>query len=348
MGIYWIVFLLTLLGVDISNNKNRYTGYYYFLLLFLIAICALRNVSVGTDTPMYTETMTAVVYNNKIHLDELYYYGQGRDPFFWLIYGTVYMLSGSILVMYLFHGIVHWTLCGLTIKKNTSFVFLALAVMIAFRFSDFYLNAMRQGISVALILFSYTYIKKRELKYFLCAMAMAVLFHKSSLLFLPMYWLFDISFEKLSKKKIALFLLFAIAFSSLLYKYVLIHLFQDEYIIYLNVQKSHGILYFLLYLVSFVLCVRNADLKDKETQFLTIVCMIAVILQAATFSNPIFSRISAIYSIYFTLLIPRVTGNVCRRQKSYAPQYFVVMMLFLLYVVGGPAPGVVPYKFFWE
>lgn len=348
MLIYWIIFILTLIGAVQDRGKNKNNVYFYFLLSCLVAICALRHISVGTDTPLYTGTITSIVHNNKIYLDDLEYYGQGRDPIFWYVYGTVYLLSGSILGVFFFHGIVHWALIGITLKKNTSFVCLALAVMIAFRFSDFYLNAMRQGISVALILFSFLYIKNRKLIYYLCVLSIAVLFHGSSLLFLPMYWVYNISFEKLSKKKIVFLLLMAIAFSSLIYKYVLINLFQDSYAIYLNEQKSHGVLYFALYLVSFVLCVLNVNLKDKETRFLLIVCLIAVILQAATFSNPIFTRISAIYSIYFSLLIPRVTSNVCDKYKSNTPQYLVVAMLLLLYIVGGPAPGVVPYKFFWE
>ena len=340
--------MLTVVGVIIDKGKNRHNVYFYFLLLCFVTICALRHVSVGTDTPMYIETITSIVHNNKIYLDDLEYYGQGRDPIFWYVYGTVYLLSGSILGVFLFHGIVHWTLIGIALKKNTSFVFLALAVMIAFRFSDFYLNAMRQGISMSLILFSYLYIKNRKLIYYLCVLSIAVLFHGSSLLFLPMYWVYNFSFENLSKKKIALFLSLAIAFSSMIYKYFLIYLFQDSYSIYLNAQESHGVLYFALYLVSFVLCALNSDLKDKETKFLLIVCLIAVILQSATFSNPIFNRISAVYSIYFALLVPRVTSDVCGKHKSNAPQYLVVTMLLLLYIAGGPAPGIVPYKFFWE
>ena len=348
MLIYWIIFILSLIGVILDNGKAKNTLYFYFLLFCLVVICALRKESVGTDTPLYLMTIKNVVYGGHVHIEDLDYWGQGRDPQFWLVYGTVFLLTKSTVAVLLFHGVVHWAIVGSAIKKCTTYIFLALAVMIAFRFSDFYLNAMRQGISTALILFSYVFIRKRKIVYYIIIMTIAISLHGSSLLFLPAYWLYNISFKKITKKHILFIVIFGIAFSSLIYKYVLVHIFVDNYALYLDTESTHGLLYFILYLFAFVLCLINGNMKDDETKFLMIVCLVAVILQAATFSNAIFNRISAIFSIYFTLLIPRVTEETCIKSRSKMPLYLVAVMLLLLYIAGGPAPGVVPYKFFWE
>ena len=75
---------------------------------------------------------------------------------------------------------------------------------------------------------------------------------------------------------------------------------------------------------------------------------IGLLLQVITLKNVGFARIAVYYTQYFVLIVPMVYKQMVKdygETKSFA---FWSIFVIGLYIAGGPAPGVVPYKFFWE
>lgn len=351
MEIYWILFFIPLMCFVLQSSSVELQSkkWYYFIVFLYCLIGALRSESVGTDTPHYVDIIKGITYGNKVNLKALSsVYAMSNDPFFYWFYGHVYILFGhSLLGLFTFHTLLHWSLIGKAIQKHADNLFLALLVLIAFRFSDLYLNAMRQGISIAIVLFSYRFIINRQVKYFLFCMILATILHKSTLLFLPVYWLYGSKYINISKQYIFILIIAFFALKGVLFNQVFRYLFiGNQYELYLKVTYEHGILYYILYIVTFLLCLYGIDNTKKENIFLLFLCLCAVLLQTICLENPIFNRVSAIYSIYFVLLVPRVYSETTNKYKDMAQIITLLVFIFFvaLYVLGGPAPGIVPFK----
>ena len=87
MLIYWIIFILSLIGVILDNGKAKNTLYFYFLLFCLVVICALRKESVGTDTPLYLMTIKKLIKKEMIKSniggkEEILNFGWYTEQFF--------------------------------------------------------------------------------------------------------------------------------------------------------------------------------------------------------------------------------------------------------------------------
>ena len=76
-----------------------------------------------------------------------------------------------------------------TIYDNVEFP--ALALLFYFMPIMFFEDSgqMRQGIGIAICVYSFKYIKSRELWKYVVMMYFALAFHKTSIVFVPAYWL---------------------------------------------------------------------------------------------------------------------------------------------------------------
>lgn len=119
------------------------------------------------------------------------------------------------------------------IKKYSIYPFVSLIIYFSSNFIIQDFGQIRQGLAIAMTLYSIGAIKERKLFKFLALMAVAVSFHYSAVIFVPFYFLGNI---KLSYKKIL-----AILAASILF-YVMILMGVFEYLI-VNVLKSEYILW---------------------------------------------------------------------------------------------------------
>lgn len=350
MQIYWINFIFIIcLGVLFLSNRSKRFYYLSFLLIVLlqILISALRSQSVGTDTSVYTRMIipeTCVKSIKAIWFEE-------KDPFFYIFIKFIRYLGNSYTIYFSALAFIFWSLTAVTIKKYGVNIFLAFLVFIAFRFSDFPMNAMRQGIAVSFAFFSFKYIVEKNLKYFIITILFASLFHKTALVFLPAYFLQYFNINKYWRYLPFIGIFFLIA-KNFLYNNVFSLIFKVDpnYELYASVKEAHGILNYLLYLVSFMLCYIFAG-KVKNRRIVVILLnltFVGVLLQTICLSNPAFNRISSYFSQFFTLLIPYICFSIGLRSKYSEAFLFWVLFLLALYIVGGPAPGIVPYSFFWQ
>ena len=319
---------------------------FILIILFYFLIGSLRSWRVGTDTGGYVSLLPGIISQDLFTIIEY-----ERDPFFWITMKFINTISDSYIAYFIFLAVVFWFFSAYTIKKYAVDVFIALLVFVSFRFSDFYMNAMRQGISIALIFFSIKYIFDKKLIYFVLIVIVAALYHKSAILFLPIYFIQYINIES---KKWLMPVIFVIVFvlKDLLFQYIFVRLisYSEQDSMYLNVGEAHGILYFILYLVAFALCYFfSLDMKNNRnfTILLNIV-FVALLLQVICLTNPAFNRVAIYFSQFFTLIIPIVYKQMVEKYGETKSYFFWILFFVGLYALGGPAPGVVPYKFYWQ
>ena len=349
MLVYWILFILVFfffLINTLSKNKNIEILGFFISILFAISLGCLRSNLVGTDTPGYVRDMPITVSQSVSNIFEY-----ERDPIFWVFIKFLFLFSDSYTLYFSVLAIVFWLFSALVIKKYAQEIFLGLLIFITFRFSDFYLNAMRQGFSIAIIMYSIKFIFDKKPINFVITVLIASLFHNSALFFMFAYLL---QYVNLQKMRLLLFVLFVFVFltKGWLYNYVFKSLVAEngQYGLYANIESDHGILYLILYTVTFLICSFFMKKFENNRTFniLFNLVYIGLLLQVITLKNVGFARIAVYYTQYFVLIVPMVYKQMVKdygETKSFA---FWSIFVIGLYIAGGPAPGVVPYKFFWE
>ncbi len=330
----------------LSKDKNIETIGFFIVVLFAISLGCLRSNLVGTDTPGYVRDMPITVSQSVSSIIEY-----ERDPFFWILIKFLFLFSDSYTLYFSVLAIVFWAFSALVIKKYSQEIFLGLLIFITFRFSDFYLNAMRQGFSIAIVMYSIKYIFEKKPVHFVITVLIASLFHNSALFFLFAY---PLQYIQLQKMKWMLLVLFILVFltKGWLYNYVFKSLVAEsgQYGMYANVESDHGILYLSLYTVTFLICaffMRRFE-NNRTFNILFNLVYVGLLLQVITLKNVGFARIAVYYTQYFVLIVPMLYKQMVKdygETKSFA---FWSIFVIGLYIAGGPAPGVVPYKFFWE
>jgi len=349
MLIYWVLFLLVVVVAfynKINDNKLFEKISFFIIIILYILIGSIRSWRVGTDTGGYLSLIPGIISQNIFTIIEY-----ERDPFFWIFIKIINLFVNDYLAYFTVIAVLFWSYTAVLIRKYSNHVFLSLLIFISFRYSDFYMNAMRQGISIALIFYSYKYIIESKPIKFTLLVIFASLFHFSAIIFIFSYLLQYIRFEKKLYIIPILITVFVIGKD-----YIYINFFKyfisssEQYSMYANDETQHGILYFSLYLTTFIICFLYSRNKtfDKSYNILFNLVFIAVLFQAICLTSNGFNRIAIYFSQFFVLIIPKVYEKMVLQYGEAVSFLFWLFFVLALYVLGGPAPGVVPYKFYWQ
>lgn len=347
MLVYWLIFIAALLCFLLSKEEHRSNSILFLILIGVeIFIGGFRDISVGVDTWNYQRVFHLITQGDVLNLNNDPVCK--KDTLFWTLFGYLYLHFKDLV--FLIQTFLHWAIVYFAIKKMSANIFLSLLIYISFRFSDAHLNLMRQGLSLALVLYSYKYVIDKDFKKYIFMILIAFLLHKSAIMVFPIYFLHKFDFRKIHIFYIlliiaAFYVLKHQIYSNLFY----IFLQNDTYNVYLKHTNEHGILYYILYIVTYLICLFGGDRNDSETNRLLCLTLIGVTIQSITLVNPAFNRVSCYYTQFFIFLIPNVYTYCCTAKYGKGlPILFVTGFLLLLYILGGPAPGIVPYKFCWE
>ncbi|MDN7020674.1 EpsG family protein [Lactiplantibacillus plantarum] len=208
MTIYLIMFLFAeifaFLSVYYNNRVNAVTGelpinihkwnrlqskFWLWISAIPFFLIAALRYRVGTDYSVYMDMQIPQLLRGIDYKLKYEYLYQAVIKLGMAIsgYQLVFILTHLILLFFIWKSF-----------ENLS-ADLCFSVFI-FMFGAFYntsLNIMRQSIAMAVFLYSIKFIVRRDFRRFLIMIIIAFLFHKSAIIFLPLYWLPEI---KLSDK----------------------------------------------------------------------------------------------------------------------------------------------------
>ena len=164
----------------------------YISLIPLVLMGGFRDYKVGTDTLVYkffydelstdaNEMLNQIDIFNESGFKILEYFikTMGFD------YQAVMTAVSLIVIVFYYKSILK-----LSIKPEFSFSLLLLLCFYTFHF-----NAARQGIAVAVFFYSLRFIINRDFKWFFICICFGFLFHKTIILCLPIYFLYNVRFN---------------------------------------------------------------------------------------------------------------------------------------------------------
>ena len=327
LGVMFIFAFLDVCEEEVFPKYRYIFLAFFFILLFLFA--GLRY-EIGYDYYSYRDIYNAVHLGNLTKLDlEIGY------TVFNLIIKTLGLGFQVVLIL-----IAAFSLFFKyeAIKKYSVYPFISLIIYFSSNFIIQDFGQIRQGLAVAMTLYSISAIKDRKLVKFLAMMTIAVSFHYSAILFLPFYWIGNI---KLSYKKMGIIL----AASVVLYiaivlggiEFVFTHVIRSEYILYKFKAYSGEPMGFFAFTFIFRVFIFAAFVKLEEKirpacryyDILRNGYFIAIVLYIVFNTNEGLATRGALYYKMFELfLIPYIIYGV--KDKLLV---FNAIMVFYLYTI---------------
>lgn len=209
------VFLAVASYMEIFRLEKKQSVFVWIAALLIILAVGLR-IDVGADYPVYRMLFSGfAIYTTYGDVLDKALFRPNTEEIEWifvLINKLVFDFGLPFYIVTLVMAIITVSLKFTTIYKNVAFP--ALAIMFYFMPIMFFEDSgqMRQGLGIAVCVASFKFIKERNLPMFLLCIYIALGFHKTSIVFLPAYWIVKIP---MNQKRIFWVLIIALIASPL-------------------------------------------------------------------------------------------------------------------------------------
>ena len=308
--ILFFIFILAFLDVSDDAVFPKYKNTLLIFCFMLMFIIAGFRYQVGYDFNSYER-----IYNN-ITLSN--FRGNNLEIGFSLFVCLLKKIGLGFPVMIMLIAMASIFIKYKVIREYSVYPFISLLVYFSANFIIQDFGQIRQGLAIAFTLYSIKYIKDKKLFKYLIVMMMAIMFHYSAVLFLPMYWLARIN---VNKKVIATALIvsgvFFVCSKSGVIDYVVLKVINQPYISYKYVaymSSAGGIgifkLTFLSRLVIFTLFyVLRGKIKENCECYniLSMAYLISIFMYVAfNFNGALATRGALYFKIVEILIIPQI------------------------------------------
>ncbi len=357
--VFTIAFVLLIAFSFLETYNEEYKNYrgVWFVIAFLIILSGFRDW-VGADYPAYvgiynytgeyipySEIFDKALFGENINLQvewiwallgKVFY--QFRFPFF---YFTFFISIISLVPKY--------------VTFESSVVYPALS-MLLYMFPSYFTGdsgQMRQAVGMGIILTSFYFIKKRNLMMFLIMIYLAMGFHKSSVIFIPAYWLVKIN---LNPTRILILVGICMLLSPFqLYNYLTILETiapQDIYAGFSDYSMIEGAstgvnfsdLICMMYLFFLVAFNKEACRTIPYYEYMRNIGVFGICIYFIFRGSPIFStRLTMIYLIFMVMAVPNIIAAIqdmnMRRYMHAVVICFVVFFYFVYARMQAPRAG---------
>lgn len=346
----WVIVLDFLLKPNIKKANQKV--FMVLCSIALILIMGLRSQYTGSnDTRIYfrlfdtAKSCTGIhQYLNQMNLsDRLPLFSEAG--FFLYTWVSAQILPNAQLFLLLTSTIVV-IFTAKFIWRNSEDFYISWLVFICLGSMTFAMNGMRQAIAMAICLFSYEYAKRKKFISFLLVVLVAILFHKSALFFIIVYFVRNMKFNIKSllilTTGIMLFFVFANRLAFLYDSMTGEDYFSAESF------ESGGVITMLIYIIAIILAfLANKRLYDTNIFATLVIVILGLVIYLSRFvSTQIYERMSYYFFSYLMILFPATFKAFNPRDRILIKVFFVVFafVLFAYRISKGAFAG---YRLFW-
>ncbi len=366
------IFILILLGFfyvmninklrvkeSVDSNKTRRSKKVYILLcsMVLIFFAGMRSVEVGADTNMYKTLFDyaslADSFSNGYNS-----WQRGGVEIGYYVFEYFFAKHYNFQLFLFVVAVISIAPVMVVIYRYSSNYYYSIFLYIAFGYFSFAMNGIRQAMAIGICMIAYIFYRERKLCLFLLTIIFACFFHKSAILFFPVYWIGKIPKEK---KNIYIFLGALVAvfiFRSRLF--VLLNMFSRQQ--YLIASNQGGLRMFLVMFITamigwvffyrYIIKQNESGITQKtgkENWHLLMMISVAVGMWPIANVNAELNRMYYYYHIFLILYVPSVTSVLHSKEKFIINSAYIVVASYYLYsyIING-ALKYSPYFFYWE
>ena len=317
-----------------SINKSTSNIIYTILCIIFVVIVGIRY-DVGAD---YIS-----IYNNLLDISKYSKITQ-YDSLFLMLNNFVNYLNGNVVTLMFICSVYTIPSFFYFIRKNINekYHFFAIFIFIGSTMFFALMNAVRQYMAIATLLYGFTFLKDKKYVKYVIANVIAILFHSSAIInfiFLGFYYLTKKSMSKYGKKSLFFKFIIILYFISLLFiflsplKYLdlFVKFIPSRYHVYiysdymsstfLYSRNNSAILKLILpnLLFIYMLIRMNTLLKNNKNSFYLYFCawFFYLVLSNAFYGINIFIRLSFYFEVYVLLIIPIILEDM-KNESNFA------------------------------
>lgn len=354
-----IIFLVILYFLSELPSKTKQKSFFcVFSVLGLILVSGLRSIELGYDTENYLNSFHE---SSNISMGEIIksFWGNyftadylSRDPGFAVFEKIISLFTSSDQIYLLLVASLCIIPIGMLIFNKTrdkKDAFLAFMYYVFFYFNYIPNSAIRQSISLGILLLAYKFIEKERNLYALLFVLLASTIHKSSLVFLLLLLLHSLKLHKfLFKYALVLYGVFLFFYQALTPYIVL--LFGDVYSNYVSsdffsgTERSYTFIIFLtlIYLMTLIPVIIGKEKNFENNKIMYLSSAMALSLTPFMLITPTILRITVYFAVYNFVLIP----HSVRLYKTTLAKliYISLILLFLITTILSSSN----YSFYWQ
>lgn len=347
----WVVLWSFLLN---KNQKISISQKTYIIIcsLALIFVMGLRSRYVGTmDTFIYSQMFDTAqnfsdlrdfLKNREVLGGALLLSEGGFYTYVWLVAQVFSDVQWFILITSAFIVIA----TARFIYKNSDDSLISWISFVCLGSMTFTMNGMRQAMAMSFCLLSYRFVREKKLLRFLLIMIIAVLFHKSAIIFVFVYLMRNMKLNVQSFAFVAIgvgaFLIFAqnIAF--------IYDSFTGEDYATAETFESGGVVTILIYLIAIIgMLLRYKSIQDSEKFLPLALIIVGLSLYLGRFiSTQIYERASYYFAYFLMLCFPTVLKESDPKVRFWLRSSFVLLSV-VLFAYRIQNTGFAEYEMFW-
>lgn len=354
MEIYFIITIIVFCFMNIYKNKK---GKIPFLLntiipVMILIIFAGIRYGIGTDYKQYQ-----ILYENTANSSEYIAEFSSNE------YGYIFLMK--------FFNILHidYNTFLIIIEAITLIIFTYSIKKMSIEFSISFLaficlglygntfNIIRQMLAAAIISIGIPYIQERKLKKFIIVIVIASLFHISSIIMIPLYYLFTREYKKVFLAIIPgiILVLNILGITSHIYSFIMkLNIIPSKYIVlYTNGKFTemkfdtiYTVIITIIYYIYYFTYINRIDytkINHKEKIFNNI--FFIFVLNVLIANNIwILYRIFILYQIIIVFVIPKIIIQFKKNQKQIVKMFMIIVLLIIYGYVTNSQNGILPYE----
>ena len=315
-------------------QRNNYKNYIWICGVLMLLISALRSPYVGSmDSYRYTYYYKQLqkYVSFREYYDE---YMEGYDLLsseagfyytMWLL-GRVFENEQMAII---FSSLVITVATCFFIRRNSVDIPLSLTIYVCLTMFTFNMNGMRQAMAMSISLFAFEFAKQRRFIPFVLTVMLAMLFHKTALCFLPVYFL------PVLKNTAGnwLFYIFGLLMCLLFVDRIIAGYFELSGEDYSGSEAAEGggLFVVLVYVGTIAITLFKSQILKKQSAQMALMGTLAAFTAylGRYVGSDILERVSYYYYYFLILLIPEAFQALDEKDYKWVKLLFVVAALAL-------------------
>ena len=361
MGIYF-VYYFSLLGIGfflhvtgLLKSKGGRVTYLGLVWLVLTLIGGLRSISISYDGYAYSDTFDYFAGTPwKLPWEYSYFMEYG----FYVLCKVISVLGGTYRTMFFrTSGFTVFTMCHF-LHKNTDNLLFSTLLFLSYPYFYTSFDLIRYYLALSVVLLAYDFVKERRFYFYLICIIIAMLFHKTAVFMLVLYWLPKIKWNVFSITGVVAITILAVLFPHRIV-FFLSNIFND-YKSYVSGSNTHwfgnfsggiktALMYFALLVISF-LAFQNKNKSDSHNNLCLGYVMIVVALAFVYINASIAIRFIVAFLPFMSIgLSSLLDDKGCYNQGMQVFLRYVTVMICIAYhsyLILNDWQNIVPYAVF--
>lgn len=299
-----------------------------------ILISGLRHWDIGADTYNYYSMFEDIKLTSWGAIFRAFFRLQNDNEIGYDLLTKVFQVfSGSYQLFLLAIAVFFMSTMAVWIYKHSASPCTSFLLFSTLFYSFYAITGHRQAIATAMVVFwGYDLIRKREFWKFTAVSFAAFLIHKSSLVFIPMYFLASVPVTTLYKILCAVVIALVTVLGKRLYGPIALWIgYSENQVNY--AEGGAGLYAMLLILLCAVVWMLFPKIKRhrKDADLLFHVNSLALASGLLVLQNQSFMRIQQYYSLFLMITVPELINTVKREYRLLVYLLFgTVMVLYLI------------------